>query len=139
MAGPHKEQEQEQEKEKEQEQEQEQEQEVGAMDVDDRESLEAVETISADKSGDETARDEHDGDDEDDEDDEDEGGEESEAEGEDVVNVDMITIPLILQKEIDQLALRIAEILLFRNAIKHLCSSAIATGRISGQIRQCGP
>ena len=43
MAGPQKEQE--QEKEKEKEQEQEQEQEVGAMDVDDRESLEAVETI----------------------------------------------------------------------------------------------
>ena len=39
MAGPHKEQE------KEKEKEQEQEQEVGAMDVDDRESLEAVETI----------------------------------------------------------------------------------------------
>ena len=37
MAGPHKEQKQEQEKEKEKEQEQEQE--VGAMDVDDRESI----------------------------------------------------------------------------------------------------
>ena len=39
MAGPHKEQEHEKEKEQEQQEEQEQEEEVGAMDVDDRESI----------------------------------------------------------------------------------------------------